>query len=230
MSAEQHPSLVSAKRDICVSMRFRGWTIAAVAGVLAVIAPAASAATTHEATANGNPFAGGLSFAPAELTIVAGDTVRWTNTDAFVPHTATEINGVFDVGGDYGIPGQTGFGPGEAGEWQFAGGAYDYFCKIHPEMTGHIDAPVRVRPKGRGKEPSVVVTWATTALAEGQLAQVQRSKNGGAFRTVLDGTTDLKGRFEAKRGQELAFRSRVWLESNPGKASGWSPPTAIAID
>ena len=210
-------------------MGLRGWSIAATAGVLALAPPGASAATTHEATANGSPFAGGLSFAPAELTVAVGDTVRWTNTDAVVPHTATEVNGVFDLGGDYGIPGQTGFGPGEAVEWQFAGGAYDYFCKIHPEMTGHVDVPVKMRPKGKGKKRSVVVTWAVTAPPEGRLFDVQRSRNGGAFRTVLDGTTDLRGKFDAKRGQELAFRSRMWLEANPGQASGWSPPTTVSI-
>lgn len=199
-------------------------------GAFVLAVPSAHAATTHEATANGSPFAGGLSFAPAELTVAVGDTVRWTNTDAFVPHTATEINGVFDLGGEYGLPGQTGFGPGEAVEWRFAGGAYDYFCKIHPEMTGHIDVPVKVRPKGRGRKLSVVATWAAEAPPEGQLFDVQRSKNGGAFRTVLDGTSELKERFGARRGQELAFRSRVWLEANPGQASGWSPPAAIAID
>ena len=211
-------------------MGFRGWMIAAAASALVVVPPVASAATPHEATANGNPFAGGLSFAPAELSVEVGDTVRWTNTDPVVPHTVTEINGLFDLGGEYGIPGSTGFGPGEAVEWQFAGGGYDYFCEIHPEMTGHVDAPVKVRPKRKGKKRSVVVIWAAVPPPEGQLFDVQRSMNGGTFRTVLDGTTDLRGKFEAKRGQELAFRSRVWVQENPGQASGWSPPAAIAID
>lgn len=108
-------------------------------------------------------------------------------------------------------------------------GGWDYFCEIHPEMTGHVDVPVKVRPRGRDRL-GVVVRWAAEAPPEGQLFDVQRSNHGRGFRAVIDGTRRLKARFPAKRGDELAFRARVWLESNPGRASGWSPPAAIAID
>lgn len=205
------------------AMGMRGRTITAVVCAAALSAAPAQAATTHEATANGNPFSGGLSFEPPALTVAVGDTVRWTNTDEFVPHTVTEDHRLFDLTGSYGIPGSMGFGPGEAVEWTFAAGGFDYLCDIHPQMTGRVEAPVALRARRGG----VAAKWATEELPEGQVFDVQRAKKGRGFRDALEGTRELKGKFEAKRGQELAFRARVRLESDPEMASDWSPAAKI---
>jgi plastocyanin len=39
----------------------------------------------------------GFVFSPSTITIKAGSTVTWTNTDS-MPHTVTELNGLFDSG------------------------------------------------------------------------------------------------------------------------------------
>jgi plastocyanin len=39
----------------------------------------------------------GFAFSPSTITVTAGSTVTWTNTDS-MPHTVTELNGLFDSG------------------------------------------------------------------------------------------------------------------------------------
>jgi len=74
-------------------------------------------------------------FSPASLTIHAGDTVEWTNTDT-AAHTVTSgspangPSGVFDSSLIMG---------GASFENTFdAVGSYDYFCMVHPWMVGNI--------------------------------------------------------------------------------------------
>jgi plastocyanin len=74
-------------------------------------------------------------FSPASLTINAGDTVKWANTDT-AAHTVTSgspasgPSGVFDSSL---IMGAASF------ENTFdEAGSYDYFCMVHPWMVGNI--------------------------------------------------------------------------------------------
>jgi plastocyanin len=70
-------------------------------------------------------------FSPRELTVTAGTTVTWVNNDD-VPHTATSTakpkafeSGTLDTDQKY--------------SFVFTkAGAYDYFCAVHPKMTGRI--------------------------------------------------------------------------------------------
>ena len=70
-------------------------------------------------------------FDPANLTIAVGDTVTWTNLDSF-SHTATSTSGPasFDSGN---------LATDETFSFTFdTAGTYEYFCEIHPNMTGTI--------------------------------------------------------------------------------------------
>ena len=70
-----------------------------------------------------------FAFSPATVTITAGDTVTWTNTDPVV-HTATSTTGAFDSGD---------IAQGESFSVTFTTpGTYVYFCTPHPTMTGQI--------------------------------------------------------------------------------------------
>ena len=74
-------------------------------------------------------------FSPASLTINAGDTVEWTNTDT-AAHTVTSgspANGPSGVFDSSLIMGDASF------ENTFdEAGSYDYFCMVHPWMVGNI--------------------------------------------------------------------------------------------
>jgi len=70
-----------------------------------------------------------FTFAPAELTVSAGATVTWVNHDD-IPHSIVDKNKLFrsralDTDDSYSF---TFTQPG----------SYDYFCGLHPHMTGKI--------------------------------------------------------------------------------------------
>jgi len=72
----------------------------------------------------------GFAFSPATITAKVGDVVTWTNNDS-TGHTAT-----MKADGSCTTPT---IAAGSTGSIKFtAAGTYDYFCKIHPNMTGQI--------------------------------------------------------------------------------------------
>jgi len=93
-----------------------------------------------------------FAFAPATLTITAGDTVTWTNDDD-VAHTATSTAGAFDSGL---------LDQGDSYSLAFTTpGTYDYLCTPHPSMTGRIvvlaAASAPTPASGGGQVPAFVV-------------------------------------------------------------------------
>jgi plastocyanin len=70
-----------------------------------------------------------FSFSPATITVPAGTTVRWTNRDD-IPHTVVNDKETFksktlDTDDQY--------------SYTFTKpGTYEYFCSIHPKMTGKV--------------------------------------------------------------------------------------------
>ena len=72
---------------------------------------------------------GAAGFSPAELTVKIGDLVNWTNQDE-VEH---------QIGGSGDKWGSRVLGSGDAFTQEFdVDGAYDYNCKLHPEIVGKI--------------------------------------------------------------------------------------------
>jgi manganese oxidase len=75
-----------------------------------------------------------MMFQPQDLEIVAGATVVWVNQDD-VPHTVTSggennPDGMFDSGM---------IDPGGMYTFTFTNpGTYEYFCSLHPGMTGIV--------------------------------------------------------------------------------------------
>lgn len=74
-----------------------------------------------------------ISFDPANVTVKAGTTVKWTNSDD-IPHTVTKTDG---PGADFDS------GNLEAGGAEFAHtfeekGEFDYVCEIHPGQEGSV--------------------------------------------------------------------------------------------
>jgi plastocyanin len=89
----------------------------------AACAPSDATPTVASSMAN-------ISFAPADITAKVGDVIGWTNKDT-VQHTAT-------LKSDPSCTTAT-ISNGQTGALVFnAAGAYEYFCKIHPSMTGKI--------------------------------------------------------------------------------------------
>ena len=80
----------------------------------------------------------GYAYAPGDVTVAAGDTVTWTNSDS-APHTVTS----------------TGSGPLDSPNmqkgdtWSFTftqAGSYPYYCKVHPDMKGTVTVTAAAAP------------------------------------------------------------------------------------
>lgn len=113
-------------------------------GTTASPAPA-SQAPSGDASASGSPAAcapstdagtvsariADFAFSPSTITAKVGDVISWTNDDT-TPHTATVKSDATCTTED--------LANGASGGIVFdIAGSYDYFCKIHPTMTGKIE-------------------------------------------------------------------------------------------
>jgi plastocyanin len=99
--------------------------VAAAALVLALAPGIERARAQNSASVDIADFA----FGPNSVTITAGGSVTWTNSDS-APHTATGDGGSFDTGT---------IDTGESASITFdTPGTYTYFCAIHPDMTATV--------------------------------------------------------------------------------------------
>ena len=90
----------------------------------AACAPSTEAGSVTATIAN-------FAFSPATITASVGDVVTWTNDDS-ASHTAT-------VTADATCTTET-LASGASGSIVFSvAGSYDYFCKIHTNMTGVVE-------------------------------------------------------------------------------------------
>jgi plastocyanin len=91
--------------------------------------PASAGPSSSVSIPVGAAALGTAAFAPDGLTVDAGTTVTWTNTDS-VSHTSTSDapgwdSGIVAPGGQYSRSFQ-------------AAGTYKYHCAIHPGMIGTV--------------------------------------------------------------------------------------------
>jgi LPXTG-motif cell wall-anchored protein len=81
------------------------------------------------AAASGSVTIADFNFAPASITIDAGDAVTWNN-DGPTPHSATANDGSFDTGI---------LKKGQSGAHTFnQAGNFSYYCKPHPFMKATV--------------------------------------------------------------------------------------------
>jgi len=70
------------------------------------------------------------AFSPSDVEVSVGDTVEWTNDDAFDHNVVADSGATFK---------SSDFGQGETFQWKAAKpGSVTYECTIHPGMTGTI--------------------------------------------------------------------------------------------
>lgn len=186
------------------------------------------AAPDASVDANGNAFMpDSLNFDPAEVSVKVGGLVRWTNTDAAVPHTATEDHGLWRLSGTYGSPGPyQGFGPGESVERRFEAGTHRYYCEVHPDaMKAVVKVPVTLRRRRGGRAK---VTWSPAVPAEDLVFDVQLRRRGGRWKPLRSATKKVQASFRlGLRGSRWQVRARLRSAKDTAKATDWSPPAAI---
>ncbi|MGO9398313.1 MAG: cupredoxin family copper-binding protein [Xanthobacteraceae bacterium] len=97
---------------------------AACAPFVAALLPPAGAQDAPAAVAIDN-----FTFDPQKLTVKAGTTVTWTNKDD-IPHAIAAVNKQFR---------SKALDTDDAYSFTFTTpGSYDYFCSLHPHMTGTV--------------------------------------------------------------------------------------------
>lgn len=160
---------------------------AAVAVALAFAAPAVVAVPARAGSRTIDMP--GKFFAPANVMLLAGDTVTWTNSDLNT-HDVAVLGGAFDSGSML---------PGARFSVNFAHpGRVLYRCTIHPFMSGSIDvfsfalrgptSPVAVRRRGvlRGIAPGGVRT-----------VTIEQRRPDGSFVAVASASVGANGAFRA---------------------------------
>jgi len=99
--------------------------LAAAAGGVAAAPGLAAAEPAVAATVKIDNF----TFSPADLTVAQGTTVTWVNGDD-IPHTVVATSGAFR---------SRALDTEDMFSFTFArAGEFDYFCSLHPHMTGRI--------------------------------------------------------------------------------------------
>jgi plastocyanin len=170
MSGLPAPNFITSNAVVAV-VSPTGQVTAVSAGVDTITATITSAGTTHAATAVISvtaPAAGAtvttpnLTFAPATVTILAGQTVTWQFSGAV--HNVTWLPGPVPTGG--GIPDQA---VGSTVQRTFpTTGLYNYECTRHNNMTGAV-----IVQSGQPQVfTSVGITPATATLLVGGSAQL----------------------------------------------------------
>lgn len=97
-------------------------------------APASAAAgpcAPSDATGTVSVTMADFAFNPNTVTVKVGDTITWTNTDS-VQHTGTIKSNESCTTPALAKDASAGITFSQAG-------SYDFFCKIHPQMTGKIE-------------------------------------------------------------------------------------------
>jgi plastocyanin len=109
-----------------------GWRRQRTASALLLFCAFAGAAAGVDAGAppvNHAIIIEGMKYSPEAIEVNAGDTIAWTNNDAF-PHTVTAENHRFD---------SKEIGAGRS--WKFKAtvkGVFPYACSFHPTMKGTL--------------------------------------------------------------------------------------------
>ena len=110
-------SQFSPSRRAIIATIFMGPVIDTMSALAAVAADAAEIKIEN------------FAFTPQELTVPVGATVTWLNSDD-VPHSVVDKNKLFR---------SKALDTNNSFSFTFANaGTYDYFCGLHPHMTGKI--------------------------------------------------------------------------------------------
>jgi plastocyanin len=194
-----------------------GWIVIRRAGLVAVLLMLASATNVFASTKAVGIYNYGYSVANAKVAL--GTTVKWTNTTAGTPHSATSdkggffSTGVLSPGSSDGIP-------------MTQAGSYGYHCLVHGyTMHATVSVKMRVSPSTGGLTTTFTFTLGSGATPSGWHHDVQISRNGGSYKSLTP-TTGPTETFKAT--QKGTYRVRTRLADN-GITTGWSPVAAFTV-
>jgi plastocyanin len=188
-----------------------------VRGRLVVLAGLAAAALALPAAAFAQEQNVGIqtaAFGPSQLSVLAGDTVSWTN-QSLRTHTVTSRDGSF-ASPHLGVSG------GFSHKFPSAG-TYAYYCLIHPFMSGEVDVYDVLLdgprdPVGRGGQVGL------DGRAAPGTSNVEIQKDSGSgFATVATAAVDGSGAFHTTLSADTTAKYRAVA------GSGVSPSVQVIV-
>jgi plastocyanin len=110
-------------------------------------------------------------YAPADLDVLAGESVRWTN-DSVRAHTVTADDGSFDSGS---MPSRAEFDHHFEGE-----GSYPYHCRLHAGILGRVSVHrVLLAASGPAAPGRPFALAGRAAAADGTAVTIERDTGSG---------------------------------------------------
>lgn len=206
----------------------------AVGALLAsAVATRAAIAETHEVRLQGG------AFQPALLTIQVGDSVRFRNMDAGMPHNVSADDGSFRcaTGCDSGVnpgtdyePGQEPESPGDpaTGSWQFtrtfpAADDVRYHCQVHGGPGGAgMSGRIVVQSGGGGGGSAGLARFTAdrfTVSESGGTATVSVERAGGSAGSVAVTVSTGSGSATASSDFEATSQVVSWVDGAAGTRS-----------
>ena len=167
--------------------------LALAAAALALGATAAPAQMGHEDHGMDDAPAAGVSmsavaYAPASVTVLVGDTVRWSN-DSVRAHTVSADDGEWS---------SARIAVSDSYEHRFdAAGTVPYYCKLHVFMRGVVNVHriLLDAPREPGAPGRPYTLRGRAALAPGTPVTIEADAGGG-FQPAAQTTVDADGSFE----------------------------------
>jgi plastocyanin len=184
----------------------------AFATALATLVLAAPAHAQHGAMTSGHEVQASLlqfSVIPADINILTGDTVKWTNT-SFLAHTVTADAGDWTSGT---------LNNADVYSHQFmATGQFGYFCRFHPTIRGHIGVygTLLDRLPGPVASDRPFGLSGRTSAAAGTPITIE-ADTGSGFAPVATATAGSDGTFNARLPAGVAglYRAVAGGEASP---------------
>ena len=183
---------------------------------IALCAAAAALALPAAASAQSQPVVmQQAAFAPAQISVLVGDTVAWRNT-SFRDHTVSAR--------DHGFSSPGHVRPGGGYSFQFnQAGSFPYVCQLHPFMSGEVDAfPILL------EGPKVAVSRGASIKLDGRAqagtsaVEIQRD-DGTGFAPVATAAVDGSGAFLVELPALASSKYRAVA------AAGASPDVQVAV-
>ena len=176
------------------------------AALLGPVAPAAAGTTTISVT--------DFQFSRTSVQVAMGGTVSW---QFHAEHTTTSDQRFWDSGhrssGAYTVTFPD-------------AGTYRYHCSMHPEMTGAVKVPLRVRGSAA---TGWTLRWSVrSSTPANRRYDVQYRRAGTSRWTALrTGTASRSARFNPARS--ATYQLRVCTHNGSVGASGWTPVVSVRI-
>ena len=160
------------------------------------------------------------AFSPATVSLSPGGSVTWTRTGAN-PHTTTSDSSTVWPW-DSGILAQN----ATFNKSFPASGSFPYHCNVHTFMHGTVNVPVTVSPtSGTANVTNFTITWSSGSIPAGYNVDVQYSRNGGPWTTLLSDRTGNQVSLTRTAPASGDYQLRARMQLGTGSATAYSPPS-----